>query len=796
MAAVEAAAEAEAADGAEPGNQMTFLLPPHLPALAVLAALILPTSGLAAIETTGGSPAPEIAIVVGIQDYDHVSDLTNTRKDAEAMAEMLRGFGYSVYDGYDLDKRGFETLLRQAALNIRDGSQVFFYYAGHGIQLGRRNYLLTRDAELSGIHDLPFQSVTLDRISALLGGKAGSQILMLDSCRDNPVPEARLSAELGTELFEAREGFDVFRPPLNTLVAFSTSPGATALDGEPGGNSPYTASVVRHFPDRPDEDAMTVLAAIRSDVYSSTGNTQVPWESSTLMQKIYLRPPQRTEGILAPAAASGQNWLDQLPEALSIRVPLGRALELAPEISPYLAEGVSVSIHETTAAGTTSLETGADRALSLSYAPQLTELPARQDGGQIRRDRMVLRLAQAGETRDVTLNLEITARQCDLEAGDPLDLQGVGLFRYPNEIDLSAAESACRNAVEAAPEIGRLHYQLGRALQGQGRLSEAYAAFETAADLGHVRAYNALAYLHITPNIDRAAVPIALDEARAHTLWERGIAAGDPFSIHSRGKRLLRQGATDADKQRGFDLLSRAVDLGHTYSMNELGVFFLWSDDALAQQPERGLSYLQASAGRGDIYGTANLGYVHRDGGAGLPVDKEKARALFAEAAQLGHPHAPAEIGRMIMKGDLPGSDAAEALEWYDMGLARGDAWAGSNGAWVALNRLSDRVPAYAAAARVGKALALNSAEASTAARDLLAQLPDNEIAAGTQHILRELGAEITVDGQFGPASRRALMDWARQAGLPEALPADAIARLQLAGQIHFALNPIRQDLF
>jgi TPR repeat protein len=764
----------------------------------VVSALALSSPGWAARETASDNTAPEIAIVVGIQDYDHVSDLTNTRKDAEAMAEMLRSFGYTVYDGYDLDKRGFETLLRQAALNIRDGSQVFFYYAGHGIQLGRRNYLLTRDAQLTGIHDLPFQSVTLDRISALLGGKAGSQILMLDSCRDNPVPDARLNAELGTELFEAREGFDVFRPPLNTLVAFSTSPGATALDGEPGGNSPYTASVVRHFPDRPNEDAMTVLAAIRSDVYSSTGNTQVPWESSTLMQKIYLRPLQPAQNVSAGSAASSrsQDELDQLPATLSVRAPLGRALELAPEISPYLAPDTTVSIIETTAAGTTSLQASTGNALSLSYVPQLTELPARKDGGQIRRDRLVLRLAQAGATRDVTLNLEITARQCDLEAGDLLDLQGVGLFRYPNEINLAAAESACRAAIEAAPDIGRLHYQLGRALQGQGRLTEAYAAFETAADLGHVRAYNALAYLHITPNIDRAVVPIALDEAKAHALWERGIAAGDPFSIHSRGKRLLRQGATDTEKQRGFELLSRAVDLGHTYSMNELGVFFLWSDDALAQQPERGLSYLQASAGRGDIYGTANLGYVHRDGGAGLPVDKDKARSLFAEAAQLGHPHAPAEIGRMIMKGDLPGSDAAEALEWYDMGLARGDAWAGSNGAWVALNRLSDRIPAHAATARAGKAMALNDADAAAAARDLLAQASDKDIAAGTQHILQALGAEITVDGQFGPASRRALAQWAQQAGLVDAVPADAIGRLQLAGQIHFALNPIRQDLF
>ncbi|QDI75709.1 MULTISPECIES: caspase family protein [Leisingera] len=770
---------------------------PLRPAAAALAcaALLTAVPAQAAYETSERASAPETAIVIGIQDYDHVTDLTNTRNDARAVAEMLRSFGYTVFEGYDLDKRGFEALLRQAALNIRDGSQVFFYYAGHGIQLGRRNYLLTSDAELSGIHDLPFQSVTLDRVSAILGGKAGSQILMLDSCRDNPVPDAKLSAEVGAQLYEAREGFDVFRPPLNTLVAFSTSPGATALDGEPGGNSPYTASVVRHFPDRPEEDAMTVLAAIRGDVYSTTGNTQVPWESSTLMRKIYLRPPDRSLNVAKAEPGAAPASLNQLPDQLSVKIPLGRSLELAPEIRPYVGAGTTVTLLESPSSGVTSLQSGDGSALSLSYAPKLAELPARQDGGQVRKDRMVLRLAQADTVRDVTVNLEMVARQCDLEAGDLLDLQGVGLYRYPNEIDLKAAEAACREAVQAAPELGRLHYQLGRALQGQGRLIEAYDAFEKAAELGHVRAYNAVAYLHVTPNVDRETVPIAYDPDKAFALWDKGIEAGDPFSMHARGKRLLRTSSTPEQKQRGFDLLSRAVELGHTYSMNELGVFFLWSGDELAQ-PERGLSYLEASAGRGDIYGTANLGYVYRDGGAGKPADKEKARALFAEAAQLGHPHAPAEIGRMIMGGDLPGRDAAEALEWYDMGLSRGDAWGGANGAWVALNRLSDRVPAHAAAARAGKAMALNDPDARAAARELLSGMPERDVAAGTQYILRQLGSGIAVDGQFGPASRKQLENRAREAGLPAIVPEDPVSRLQLAAQIHFALNPIRQDLF
>jgi len=290
-------------------------------------------------------------------------------------------------------------------------------------------------------------------------------------------------------------------------------------------------------------------------------------------------------------------------------------------------------------------------------------------------------------------------------------------------------------------------------------------------------------------------VAIAFDQQTANTLWDKGITAGDPYSMHARGKRLLHSTTSPEDRRRGFELLSRAVELGHTYSLNELGVFYLWGPKELAQ-PKRGLSYLKASAERGDIYGMANLGYVHRDGIAGLTKDPITARDLLVQAAELGHPTAPSEIARMIMQGDLPDSDAVEALSWNDIGLQRGDAWAGANGAWIALNRLSSRIPTYSAVARAGKALALNNANAATAARKLLDELPESDIDAGTQAILTGLGVTVAPDGKFGPASQRALDNAAIKAGLPLQNPAKAIDRLRFAAQIHWALNPIRQDLF
>ncbi|WP_251363802.1 caspase family protein [Epibacterium ulvae] len=749
----------------------------------------LPLHALTLVEIKEETAPQNIAVVIGIQSYDHIQDLNNTRHDAESVAKMLREFGYSVFDGYDLDKRGVEQLLRAAALNIRSQDQLFFYYAGHGVQMGRRNYLLTSDAALRDIHDLPFQSITLDQVSAILGGKAAQQILMLDSCRENPVPNAKVTAELGAELYEAREGFDVFRPPLNTLVAFSTSPGDTALDGEPGENSPYTAAVLRQFPERTNEDAMSVLTRIRQDVLTATADRQLPWESSTLTNKAYVRPIASIAPTPLPQSAPEPQVL---PDRLAINVPLGRALELAGELRPYMSGDIDASLVQAPSNGLSTVGATDDGHFSLIYRPNLQDRSA-TDGKRPLTDQFTIRVAQAGGARDVTVDLNLTPSECDHLAGDLLDLQGVGLHRFPNEIDLPAAETACRAAIEQQPDIGRFHYQLGRALQGQGRLEEAYVAFDTARRLDHIRANNALAFLHVSPTVDRATVDIPFDQERATTYWEKGASSGDPFSMHALGKRLLRD-EDSATSARGFDLLSRALELGHTYSMNELGVYYLWSKSN--PQPERGLSYLEASAERGDIFGIANLAYAHRDGLAGLNASPQKAFDLFEAATDGGHPYAPAEIGRLIMAENFPGKGPAEALKWYDIGLSRGDGWSGANGAWIALNPLSGSTPTAEAIARAGKALALPNADARAAARNHISRQSAREIDAGTQFILKSLGADITVDGQFGPASRRALDAIAATTDIKDTPPSNPIERLKFAARLHFARNPIRQDLF
>jgi TPR repeat protein len=545
----------------------------------------------------------------------------------------------------------------------------------------------------------------------------------------------------------------------------------------------------------PDESVLTLFSQVRERVWQATGGRQVPWESSTLVRPFRLAPaqaPAATGDDAAPEAASpARSPAPPPPAALSLTLPLDRAVPLGPALAQALDTPLgAVSVTAMPENGRIAFDTDG----APVFHPTLEERRAAGLESFTLSDRFTLETGPAEARRPVSVTLTLEAGECDLAAGDALDLQGVGLYRLPNEIPVARALSACAEAVAAAPGSGRLRYQLGRAQQASGRLAEAFESFRIAAEAGHVRALNAQAYLLFTTRIDRAAVGIPLDEARAAGLLERGIAAGDPFAIHSRGLRLLRHGATPAERERGFDLLNRAAELGHTYSMNELGVYFLTRDGA-HYQPERGMRYLAASSARDDIYGHHNLGFVALFGLDGKPPDHARARAWFERAAAGGHPFSPAALGRMIIRGQGGPVDRPAAVAWYDMGLARGDGWGGTNAAEIILGGGVSGLGPADAAVRAAKAAHLPAEDAAAAALALLDAMPAAALDRATQMILADIGEAVTVDGRVGPATRAALDRVRARTGLPRAADTPR-ERLLLAARAYWAERPSRPDLF
>ncbi|MBL4807621.1 MAG: caspase family protein [Rhodobacteraceae bacterium] len=763
--------------------------------------------------------AERYAIVIGNGDYETAPDLANANADARLMASFLRDQGYEVIERHNLTKLGFEELLRRVLFDVSKQSEVIFYYAGHGLQIGAGNYIVPVDANLDTAYDVPFETVSLESLVAIIGARARVQLIILDSCRDNPFANLQSLSGAGNELSESRNGFSTLSAPVNSLLAFSTSPGQIALDGE-GDNSPFTAALIETASANPDKTVTGILEEVRRLVYQRTNGQQVPWESSTLVEQISFRP---TEAILlntqvmesggaSRTLAVVGNVVD-LPESETTAAPIDIALQatLSPEIEIGAALREALDLSETDTLSivrqpvggrlaflegdgsripadmTGAVSRGLDQILYSNAMPQT-------DGADVENIAFTDDFTVLVNGQEQVVRIALEGSPCDVEAGDHLDPEGSGLTRYANEIRPEIALRVCLEAVQKNPEIGRFHYQLGRAYRALRRFDEARAAFETARDLGHTRAWvaigNAIAdEAKRTGGVSNAQVP---DEALAYYII--GVDQGDPYAMYALGRQLLRFETNQDLRQQGYDLMMRSLEVGHTFAMNELGYFYL-DEDSDWFDAERGLRYLRESAARSDIYGFNNMGLVYRDGLGGTAKDAQVAYDWFVQAATGGHPNAPGNIGLMYERGELGRSGSAEkAMEWYEVGIERGDPWAGIGAAYTIQDQRPTGFERFEAATFAAKSAALSDLAAGNEARNLLGGLNRSLLDSAAQQFIVDFGENITVDGAFGAGSQAALDRVAVQFGVTA--PTGRIDRLVFLAGLYWTTTPFRVDLY
>ena len=216
-----------------------------------------------------------IALVVGNSGYVNVPRLSNPANDARLMADTLRKLGFTlVGDGahLDLDKAGFDRVVRTFGNQLQGADVGLFYYAGHGVQVRGSNYLVPVDANPTREADVDFQMLDANLVLRQMEG-AGTRLnlVVLDACRNNPFG--------GRGLRATSTGLAQMQAPEGTLISFATQPGNVALDGE-GGNSPYTKALAQTI-QRPGLGIFDAFNEVGLAVKRSTGGSQQPWVSSS-----------------------------------------------------------------------------------------------------------------------------------------------------------------------------------------------------------------------------------------------------------------------------------------------------------------------------------------------------------------------------------------------------------------------------------------------------------------------------------------------------------------------------------
>lgn len=250
----------------------------------------------------GGMPMPvwaqsrqrRAALVIGNAQYAEAL-LANPENDARLVGGTLRTLGFDVELQFNLKTREFKRVLRDFSRMIDDDElALVLYYAGHGMQIERRNYLLPTDLNLRDEDEVRDEAIDIEEalLSRIDKVRPRARIFIIDACRDNPFSTRTRGARSAGGLAEmAAPG---------ALIAFSAAPGRTAEDGPPGGNSVYTRILAQEMLAEGVE-VEEMMKAVRVKVLRETRERQLPFLNTSMVTNFYFNPRGQT---LAPAAAA------------------------------------------------------------------------------------------------------------------------------------------------------------------------------------------------------------------------------------------------------------------------------------------------------------------------------------------------------------------------------------------------------------------------------------------------------------------------------------------------------------
>ena len=267
--------------------------------LTLLIVTILASGALQAEET-------RIALVIGNSDYSS-GPLPNPANDAKLIGDALTTLGFDVIARRNADQLTMKRAIQEFGSRLeKAGPSAFglFYYAGHGVQLSGRNYLIPTTARIEREGDVEIEAVSADWvIEQMRYARNRLNIVILDACRNNPFTRSMRSVDHGLATMDA---------PAGILIAYSTAPGAVAADGT-GRNSPYTEALTHAIRDM-HEPVEQVFKHVRVGVMTATAGKQVPWESSSLTGDFYFAAPNKIAPETSSALAAGAVPAQSKPE--------------------------------------------------------------------------------------------------------------------------------------------------------------------------------------------------------------------------------------------------------------------------------------------------------------------------------------------------------------------------------------------------------------------------------------------------------------------------------------------------
>lgn len=241
-----------------------------------------------------------VALVVGNSRYKHLGLLPNPENDARALGQALRELGFDKVEAYfDADKQVLTSALEAFRAVASGASSVVVYYAGHGMEIDGKNYLVPTDASFGEGEEVESEAVPVSSLFEALSDAKGIKVIILDACRDNPFKSQVVARSDGRNLVVGKapgrsdnerrhtigHGLAKMEAQSGTLIALSADPGMPAFDGD-GSNSPYASALLTHIRE-PGLEVRLMFGRVYDTMHEQMHGQQEPWIQAKLGGKSY-----------------------------------------------------------------------------------------------------------------------------------------------------------------------------------------------------------------------------------------------------------------------------------------------------------------------------------------------------------------------------------------------------------------------------------------------------------------------------------------------------------------------------
>jgi len=241
------------------------------------------TTKAVAVSAAGDSVkgAAKLALVIGNGHYpDANAPLTQSINDARALSAALRHDGFDVDMVEDAGKADLRQAVDRLKSKIRSDSTVMLFFAGYGVQAGRKSYMIPVDAAIWKESDVRRDGTSIESVLEMMKQRgARAKLVVVDASRRNPYERRFRSYS---------HGLAPINVPDNALILSSATPGKV-VDDVTGQNSLLVTELLNNLNSQAT-GAEAIFSKTRAAVSQASAGQQVPSVASSLLDDVHFRP--------------------------------------------------------------------------------------------------------------------------------------------------------------------------------------------------------------------------------------------------------------------------------------------------------------------------------------------------------------------------------------------------------------------------------------------------------------------------------------------------------------------------